>query len=104
MQQIKVDPVGLEAAQAALAGGDGRPAGRVVRIDLAHQEHLVASVSDRLGDEFLGPALAIHLGGIDQGEAEVETEPERCNLLRAARPVLRHVPSPQAERRHALTR
>jgi hypothetical protein len=69
VQQIQIDPVRLEAAQAALAGSDGALAGRIMRIDLAHQEHFIASAFDCLGDEFLGEALAIHFGGIDEGEA-----------------------------------
>ena len=73
MQEIKVKPVGIQATQATLAGGDGVLAGRILRIDLAHQKDLIASAVDRLGNELLGLALAIHLGCIDEGEAEVET-------------------------------
>ena len=42
VQQVEVEPVGAEPPQAALAGGDRALGRRVVRVDLADQEDLVA--------------------------------------------------------------
>ena len=75
---------------------------RVVRQDLAHQKHLVPPPRDRLGDQLLGAAVAIHFGGIDEREAAVETEPERGDFLGALRAVVAHVPGTLAESRDAL--
>src|SRR6185437_6637511 len=83
MKEIEIKPVGAEPLQAALAGGHRAAAGGIVRVDLADQEDLVAAAGDDLADHFLGAALAIHLGGIDQRHAEGEPEPRY--LLIAAR-------------------
>src|ERR1700674_948692 len=75
-----------------------------MRIDLTHQESFVAPTLERLADEFLGAALAIHLGGIDQGKPEIETEPEGGDFLRTDRPIFTHVPRTLTQSRHLLTR
>ena len=98
MQEVEVEPVGPEPAQAALAGLDDALAARVVGIDLADEEDLSRQVPNRLADELLGPALAVHLGGVDQGHAELDAEPERRDLLRSAAAVLPHAPGALAER------
>ena len=54
------------------------------------------------GDDLLGAAAAIHLGGVDQGHAEIDPEPHRRRLVGGAAPVLAHMPGPLAERRHPL--
>ncbi len=104
MQEIEVKPVGIQTTQATLAGGNSGLAGRILRIDLAHQKDLIASAVERLGNELLGLALAIHLGCIDEGEAEVETEPQGGDLFCSGCRMLPQVPSALAESRHALTR
>ena len=56
VQEVAVQPVGLEARERPLAGRD-RPAPRgILREDLGDQEDLVASPGDRLGDQILGGA------------------------------------------------
>ena len=80
VQQIEVEAVGLEPLEAALAGRDDAAPRGVVRIDLADQAHLVAPARDRLGDDLLGAAFAVHLGGVDQGDAEIEPELQRGDL------------------------
>ena len=56
VQEVAVQPVGLEARERPLAGRD-RPAPRgILREDLGDQEDLVASPGDRLGDKILGGA------------------------------------------------
>ena len=66
VQQVEIDAVRLETLQAALAGGDGACARGVVRIDLADEEDLIAPARHGVGHDLLRPALAIHLGGIDE--------------------------------------
>jgi hypothetical protein len=77
MQQVEVEPVRAQTAQALLAG-DYRPlAGRVARKDLAYQEDLVSSSGNGLAHQLLGGAVAVHPRGVDQGHAEVEPEAQR---------------------------
>jgi hypothetical protein len=70
-----------------------------VRVDLADQEDLVAAAGDGLADHFLGAALAIHLGGIDQRHAEVEPEPQRRHHVGVAAARLAHAPGAEPEDR-----
>ena len=98
MQEVEVEAVGPEPAQAALAGLDHALAAGVVRIDLADQEHALPEVPERFADELLGPALAVHLGGIDEGHPELDPEPQRRDLppRRPRSSPMRHVPWPRA--------
>src|SRR5260370_16278740 len=75
-----------------------------MRINLADHEYLLAPPGNRLADDFLGAAVAIHLGGVHQGPPQIE--PERNgggSLLPAA---TRRAPRPgaQRERRQASVR
>jgi hypothetical protein len=56
MQKVKVDPVGAEPLQAALAGLDDAGARSVVRIDLGYNEEPVAHAGGRLPHHLLGAA------------------------------------------------
>ena len=46
-----------------------------MRINLGNNEHAIALTLDRIGHDFFGTAFAIHLGGIDQCHAELDSEP-----------------------------
>ena len=52
--------------------------------------------ADRLGDDLLGAAVAVHFRGVDQRDAELDAEPERRDLVLAAARAspMRQVPSP----------
>ena len=84
--------IGPQPLQAALAGFDGTLARRVFRQHLAHQENFVAAPGNRFRNQFLGGAVAIHLGGVDQRHAEIEPGAQRLDLVRAARGMFRHLP------------
>jgi hypothetical protein len=51
VQQILVEPVSVEAAQASVAGPHRALAGRVVRQHLTDQDGLVAPACDGLADQ-----------------------------------------------------
>ena len=53
---------------------------------------------DGLGDDLLGAAVAVHLGGVDQSHAELDAEPHRGCLLGGAAAVLAHVPGARGRR------
>ena len=74
-----------------------------VRQHLADQEDLVAAAGDRLADELLGPAVAVHLGGVDQRHPQVEAEAQRRDLLPPERGVLGHMPGSHAENHDLVT-
>ena len=103
MQEVEVEAVGVEALQAALAGGDGAGARGILRQHLAHDEHLVAAPLDGLGHDPLGLSVAIHLGGVDQRHAEVEAELECRDFGVAQAWALAHVPRALAEAGHDLS-
>ncbi len=77
VQQVAVEPVGAQAPQRALAGGDGAGPRGVVRQHLGDEKHLVAAAGDRLADDLLGGAVAVHLGGVDVVHAEIEAAAQR---------------------------
>src|SRR3569833_2153369 len=75
MQQITVEPVGVEALQRALAGSDGAAPRCVARQHLGDEIHLVAAAGDGIGNYQLG--IAIHLGGVDMSHPEIEAPLQR---------------------------
>ena len=79
MQEIAVNPIGPPAAEGALAARD-RPCRRgMLRENLGQQKNFVAPPGDRLANQFLGCALAVHLRCIDMGHAKVETAAQSGN-------------------------
>ena len=60
---------------ATLAGGSDALARSIVRVDFAHQKRIVAAARNRLPDQLFGFPFTIHFGGIDQAQAQIETEP-----------------------------
>ena len=75
MQQIAIETIGLQPLQRSLAGGDGAAPRGVARQHLRDQEKPVALARDRIRDHEL--RIAIHLGGIDMGHAEIDATPQR---------------------------
>ena len=94
MQQIEIDVIGAQSTQAALAGRNRRFSAGVVRIHLGYYSDLIAPAGDCTRDDFLGAAVAVHLGGVDERHAEVEAERERRNFVRRALAPLAHPPRP----------
>ena len=110
---VEVDVVDPEAPQRRVAG---RP--HVVRaaVDAAHarvvgvahdaelggQHHLVAAVGDRPPDQLLVGARAVHVGGVEQRDPEVERAVDRRDRLGlvGAAVELRHAHAAQALRRY----
>ena len=80
VQQVQVNGVHSETPQAALASGNRAAARRILRVDLADQKHIAASAANRFADQLFGGALSVHLGGIDQRHAEVDSTLQRHNL------------------------
>ena len=103
VQEVEVEAVGLEALEAALAGGDGALARGVVGIDLADEVDVVAQGAHGVADDLLGLALAVHLGGVDEAQAELEAELHRLELGGPLGGALAHAPGAETQHRHLLT-
>src|SRR5205814_7452529 len=79
---IKVDDLDAEPLQARLAGradiigialdAEELAGGSADIAELGGEEHLVAAVADRLADQLLVPADAVHVGGVEEGHAAVD--------------------------------
>ena len=103
MQQVKIEPIGLEPREATLAGHHNAFARGVVRINFAHQENLVPAPGQGFRQHFLGTTLAVHLSRVDQPDAEIEPQPDGCDLRRPLRLSLTHVPGAETQHRHLVT-
>jgi hypothetical protein len=90
-------PVAAHAEELALRAADVA--------ELRGQEHILAAARDRLSDQLLVVAGAVHVGGIDEVAAGIEKVMDHANRLRvtlAARSVeLAHAHGAEAERRDA---
>ena len=75
MQEIAIEPVGLQPRERAFARGDGAAPRGVARQDFRDQEDVVAPAGDGVRDHQL--RIAIHLGGVDMGHAEIDAAPQR---------------------------
>ena len=100
VQEVAVEPVGLQPLERPLAGGDRSVARGVLRQHLGDEEDLVAPPGDRLADDLLGRARAVELGGVDVGHAEVEAAAERADDRGALAPL--DVPGALADDRHVV--
>ena len=97
VQEVEVDVIGAEALERALAGGECALVGRVRGKDLGGDEDAVALARHGFGDDLLGLAVGVHLGRVDVGQAELDAEPERRDLVLLEAPVLTHVPGALAD-------
>jgi hypothetical protein len=104
VQEVEIEAIGAQSTQAGLAGSDRVLAGRIRWVDLADEEDLVPPSLDGFPNELLSGAISIQLGGVDEGHAEVDAEPQGGDLVRAASPPLGHAPRPQTEHGDALAR
>src|SRR5262245_55311918 len=71
-------------------------------IDLADDEEVVALAGNGCGERLLGAAVAVHLGGIDQRDAEIETELDRRDFRNSLRLALAHAPGAEPQHRHLV--
>src|SRR5919201_1817039 len=67
---------------------------RVLRVELRDDEDLLAMTCDRFADDALGPAVRIHLGGVDERHPELDPRAKGGHFLLATAAVLAHPPCP----------
>jgi hypothetical protein len=75
VQQVQIEVIGAQAAEAVLAGVDGALAAGVAGQHLADEEDLVAAAGQGLAEQGLDAAVAVELGGVDVGGACIEGGP-----------------------------
>ena len=83
VEQVHVDVIGVQPFQAAIAGGFHACLAAVVRIDLADEEECFPARlrrSHHFRDEFFAVAIAVHFGGIKEGEALLQAGLERFDF------------------------
>jgi hypothetical protein len=107
---VEVDVVDAEALERGVTGGPDVVRGVVDRADavdapdaeLGGQHHLVAAVLDGPADELLVVPAAVHVGGVEEVDAEVEgAVDDRDGLLLVALAVeLGHAHAAEPESRH----
>jgi hypothetical protein len=99
VQQVQVEVVGAQPGQAAPAGLGGAPPRGVVGQHLADEEDVVPPAPDRPPDERLGCAVAVHLGGIDQRQPDLDAGAKGGEVDVVPVRVLAQVPGAHPENR-----
>jgi hypothetical protein len=102
VQKIEIEMIRVQPAKARLARRNRAASRRMLRQNLADQEDLGPAIAQRLGDEFLGRASRIHLGGVDDGHPDVYRQLQRGDFVPAALGALRHVPCAGPKDRNRL--
>lgn len=75
VQEVKVQPVGSQALKASFARPLQPAAAGILRVGLADEDDLIANPDESLANKGLGCAIAIHLGRVDHGQAEIDAGP-----------------------------
>jgi hypothetical protein len=104
MQEIEINPVGLEPPQASFTIGDNAGARGVLWQHLGHDKAFVTPPFDGFSDDLLGDSVAIHLGGVDQRKPEIDAEPKRRDLFFSHPYAFAQAPCALPKLRHPLTR
>ncbi len=81
MQQVAVEAIRLQPFQRTLASRDRAAPRCIARQHFRDQKNIVAPVSNGFGNHQLG--VAIHLGGVDVGHAEIDAAAKRGDRSRA---------------------
>src|SRR2546421_8957375 len=104
MQQIKIEMIGFQSSQAALARRNRPPPRRMMRQNFAHQKNLIPPPINRFANQMLRRAAPIQLGRIDHAHPQLQSQPQRRNLGLAPIRILAHVPRSLPKHRHFFTR
>jgi hypothetical protein len=97
VQQIEVQPVGPQPFQRLFAGQHHLHFRGVLGPDLGDQKYLVAPPGDDLAHQPFGTAVAVELGRVDQGQAQVDSPRQSLLLLIAPGGVVAQFPGALAQ-------
>jgi hypothetical protein len=74
MQEIKINPIGCQALEAALAGREGPFSRSMVRKNFADEKNLLTAAVDRFSNQPLRSPITIHLGRVNQRQSEIKAQ------------------------------
>ncbi len=100
VQEVEVDHVRTQPAQAALTGGRQPLSAGVVRVDFAHHEHTLTLTHDGLADDFLGTAISVHLRRVDECHPQIDAQSQRGNFFLGRVSAFAHLPGALSEHGH----
>ena len=98
VQQIKIEPISAQPAQAPLTRRDRAARTGVVWIHFADDKNIVAPAIHRFAEHVFGAAVAVHFGSVDERHPGVDSRAKRRNFLRPSPRGFAHAPSTEAER------
>ena len=73
-----------------------------MRIHFGNNEHAIALILDCIGHNFFRAAFAVHLGGIDQRHAEVDSKSQGSDFIVVRLLVLAHAPGALTQHGYAF--
>ena len=104
MQQIEIDVVRPQSIKTGPTGLSGAGPRRMLRQHLVNDEYLVGAPVYRLSYEDLRSAVAVHLRSVDEGQPEVEPEPDRGDFVGAPSGAFTDMPGALAQCSDRLAR
>src|SRR5437763_15623306 len=99
MQQVKIEILSAETAEARLASPRNASIRHVIRPDFRDEEHAVALAGNDAADQFLRAAATIHLRRVDQIHSKRKTGTQRFFLGSFRTSLLREICRALAESR-----
>ena len=100
VQQIEIEVIAAQPRDAAPRRFERSRVRRVLGQHFAGDEKaLPRDAVDRLAEQLLDGARAVHLGGIEVRHAELDAAPQRAHRFFAAGTALRHIPRTLSDRR-----
>lgn len=74
VQEIKINPIGCQALEAALAGRESPFARGMLRKDFADEENLLPAAGDCFSNQPLRGPITINLGRVNQRQSKIKSE------------------------------
>src|SRR5690242_4333725 len=102
MQKIKIQGIDAESFAAAFACLWHFPARRIVRINFRNYKDAWSLFLNRFAYNLFRATIPVHLCGVDQTHAELNSQTECRNLTRAFAFAFAHVPRALAKRRNTV--
>jgi hypothetical protein len=99
MQRIEIEIISAKTGEAPVAGASDALAGHVVGY-FRNQIDAVALIGNYAADQFLGPAVAVVVGGVDQCHAKRTARAQRFFFFGRRMSPLREMPRTLPERRN----
>src|SRR5437868_3920885 len=103
MEEVEVDLLDAQTAEAPIARRGHALACGVLGIELRHHEYLIAASLDRLADNPLRASVGVHLGGVDEPHAELDAGAQSGDLVLSLALAFAHPPCALPEDGHGVS-